>query len=79
MHYALDHKEEGGSDSTWPVHANGESMRDAYEISMDHVLGWHSGKEADVREGTVPECWGGYVNRTLNKCGQGKPPPGYEE
>lgn len=76
LHYALDGREEGGSDSTWPTF-NGEPMRDAYEIAMDHVLGWHSGKEKDEREGTVPECWGGYVNKTLNKCVTGEPPPGY--
>jgi hypothetical protein len=62
LHYALDWRQEGGRDSTWPM-LDGEPMRDAYEIAMDHVLGWHSGKEADVRQGTVPECWNGYVNR----------------
>ena len=68
LHYALDGKEEGG---VWPK-LNGEPMRDAYEIAIDHVLGWHSGKEPDERQGTVPECWGGYVNKTLNKCVPGQ-------
>jgi hypothetical protein len=26
-------------------------MRDAYNIAIDHVLGWHSGAEPDVRIG----------------------------
>lgn len=40
LHYALDGREEGGPDSAWP-YLDGEPMRDAYEIAMDHVLGWH--------------------------------------
>ena len=76
LHYALDSFEESFPNSTWPT-LSGQRMWDAYEITMDHVLGWHSGRKPDVRNGTVPECWGGYVNKTLNKCVPGKEPEGY--
>jgi len=76
LHYGLDGYHEGGSNSTWPL-VDGKPMRDAYEITINHVLGWHSGREPDIRNGTVPECWGGYVNKTLNKCVPGKEPEGY--
>ena len=56
----------------WPVDESGLPMRDAYDIIMDHVLGWHSGAEPDVRNGTVPECWNGYLDVLENKC---KPHP----
>ena len=50
----------------WPRYNDGTPMRDAYDLIMDHVLGWHSGTEKNVRNGTVPECWNGYVDN--NKC-----------
>lgn len=52
----------------WPTDSTGRPMRDAYDIIMDHVLAWHSGKEPDVRKGSVPECWNGYLDVSLNKC-----------
>ena len=66
LQYSLDGLHECGVNCTWPQF-EGKPMRDAYEISMDHVLGWHSGKESDVRQGTVPECWDGkgFVNRCV--------------
>jgi hypothetical protein len=54
--------------STWPRDSSGRPMRDAFDICIDHALGWHSGSEPDVRKGTVPECWDGHLNKTLNKC-----------
>ena len=57
--------------SSWPAREDGSPMRDAYEITMDHVLGWHSGKEADFRNATVPECWNGRLDKTVNN-GKGK-------
>lgn len=54
--------------STWPLYADATPMRDAYDLIMDHVLGWHSGKEPDVRNGTVPECWNGWLDVPANKC-----------
>ena len=56
----------------WPVDISGRPMRDAYDVIMDHVLAWHTGKEPDVRKGTVPECWNGYLDVAMNKC---KPHP----
>ena len=44
----------------------GAPLRDAYEITMDHVLGWHSGREADFRNATVPECWNGFHDTSAN-------------
>ena len=62
------------SSSTWPKYPNGMLMRDAYDIIMDHVLGWHSGVELDVRNGTVPECWNGWLDTSANKCRPGEEP-----
>lgn len=56
----------------WPVYSNGQPMRDAYDLIMDSVLGWHTGVEADIRNGSVPECWNGYLDVKENKC---KPHP----
>lgn len=52
----------------WPVDSTGRPMRDAYDVIIDHVLGWHSGKEPDIRNATVPECWNGYLDLAMNKC-----------
>jgi hypothetical protein len=32
------------------------------------IKGWHSGKELDIRNGTVPECWNGWLDVKANKC-----------
>jgi hypothetical protein len=53
---------------TWPIDSEGNPMRDAYDITMDHVLGWHSGLEADFRNASVPECWNGILNKDKTKC-----------
>lgn len=60
--------------STWPRNARGEPMRDAFDIIIDLSLGFHSGTIADVRNGTVPECWNGYLDTKLNKCMPGEDP-----
>jgi xyloglucan galactosyltransferase MUR3 len=53
----------------WPRYRDGKPMRDAYDIAMDLVLGWHSGRVADIRNGTVPECWNdAVVDKSINKC-----------
>jgi len=72
--------------STWPrvnsmggdvlsadAHNQGKGfpLRDAYDITMDHVLGWHSGREKDFRNATVPECWNGFHDTKANG-GKGK-------
>jgi len=64
---------EGGAVLDENAHAQGRGwpMRDAYDITMDHVLGWHSGREADVRDATVPECWNGFLDTEANR-GKGK-------
>lgn len=46
----------------------GKPMRDAYDIVMDYVLGWHSGAWKDIRNATVPECWDGWLDKVMNKC-----------
>lgn len=75
LHYALDSwnynlKNRGSVfPKTWPRYEDGSPMRDAYEIIIELVLGWHSGRILDIRNGTVPECWnGGIVDKKLNKC-----------
>mmetsp|Transcript_9185 Transcript_9185/g.9255 ORF Transcript_9185/g.9255 Transcript_9185/m.9255 type:complete len:482 (+) Transcript_9185:343-1788(+) len=52
--------------SSWPLDKNNFNgrMRDAYDIGIDHVLGWHSGKETRVRNATSPHCWNGMLNST---------------
>ena len=58
--------------STWPRYpATGELMRDAFDIAVDLALSWHSGRVADFRNATVPECWNGKLNLTYNN-GKGK-------
>lgn len=54
----------------WPKYKhNSKPMRDAYDITMDLVLGWHSGRIPDIRNGTVPECWNGSIlDKVANKC-----------
>lgn len=54
--------------SNWPLYPDGTPMRDAYDLIMDHILGWHSGQEPDVRNGSVPECWNALLDIKANKC-----------
>ena len=72
LQYSLDGRFENNSNGkpiNWPLDSNGNPMRDGYDIAMDHVLGWHSGREIDYRNATVPECWNGSeLNVTINKC-----------
>lgn len=64
---------EGGDVLDENAHGQGRGwpMRDAYDVTLDHVLGWHSGREADVRDATVPECWNGFLDAKANG-GKGK-------
>jgi hypothetical protein len=82
LQYGLDNVHEevfrkvtsGGMEwySSWPKTPDTlEPMRDAYDITMDHVLSWHSGKEVDFRDATVPECWNGFLNKSANN-GKGR-------
>jgi hypothetical protein len=89
LQYALDFEEEkwyqrtdAGMEFTnsWPKEKAQDGalvpMRDAYGIIMDHMLGWHSGLEPDVRNGTVPECWvNGELDVKANKCVYPAPTP----
>lgn len=44
--------------SSWPLDASTrQPMRDAYDISMDLVLGWHTGRHYRFRNATVPPNW----------------------
>ena len=43
-------------------------MRDAFDICVDLVLGWHSGDIIHYRNATVPECWDGKLDKIKNKC-----------
>lgn len=63
--------------SSWPhKQVNGKTVRqrDAYDITMDYILGWHSGELKDIRNATVPECWDGWLDKKANKCQLGKEP-----
>ena len=60
--------------SNWPIDSNGNPQVDAYEKIMLQIFDWHSGRAPDVRNGTVPECWNGYLNVTANKCIPGLDP-----
>jgi hypothetical protein len=71
------------ANSTWPFVEMADKhtgiltrqrMRDAYDIVMDYVLGWHSGELRDVRNATVPECWDGWLDVTANRCKLGTKP-----
>jgi len=43
-------------------------LRDAYDVVMQLSLAWHSGQLVRLRNGTVPECWDGRLDRVLNRC-----------
>lgn len=58
----------GNYNSIWPVDKHGNYMMDAYDIIISQVLDWHTGNALNVRNATVPECWNGVLNVTLNKC-----------
>ena len=58
----------------WPLDADGNPHTDAYEKIMLQIFDWHSGRIPDIRNGTVPECWNGYLNVTANKCIPGLDP-----
>ena len=60
--------------ATWPRYADGTRMRDAFDICIDLALGWHAGTIPDVRNGTVPECWNGWLDKKANKCRPGDDP-----
>jgi hypothetical protein len=62
------------NETTWPKDKDGNYVRDAYEITMDYILGWHSGRWQDIRNATVPECWDGWLDTVMNKCRPGKGP-----
>lgn len=80
LHYALDSIRETSDDTGerrsasaiayehWPHYSDGRPMRDAFDITIDHVLGWHSGDEPRVRKGTIYACWDGVLDTALNKC-----------
>ena len=66
LHYSRQGPSAGGF---WPKDEKGLPMRDAFDISMDHALGWHSGTEPDVRVGTITECYGaGTLDTVKNRC-----------
>ena len=64
----LSNPAESGGKGWWPVDGSGEPLRDAFEIIIDHVLGWHSGTESELRNASIPECWGGELNKEKTKC-----------
>ncbi len=59
---------------SWPLGADGAPMKDAYEICIEHMLGWHSGEVVRFRNATVPECWDGWLDTVNNKCTPGEQP-----
>eukprot|EP00981_Chlorochromonas_danica_P015530 scaffold12976_cov188-Ochromonas_danica.AAC.1 len=65
------------ANSSWPLVVDGKGQRrpqrDAYDITMDYILGWHSGELVDQRNATVPECWDGFLNPKANRCQLEKP------
>jgi hypothetical protein len=60
--------------SSWPMDAQGKPMKDAYDIIMDYIFGWHSGELVHFRNATVMECWDGWLDVKANKCMPGKEP-----
>lgn len=61
-------------ESNWPKDSSGKPMRDAYDIVIDYIFGWHSGRLIRARNATVPECWDGWLDTTQNRCRPGKEP-----
>lgn len=63
-------------DSNWPKDSSGVHMRDAYDIVVDYFLDWHRTGSRGERNATVPECWDGWLDKSINKCVPGKEPSG---
>lgn len=61
-------------ESSWPTDEHGKPMKDAYDIIMDYILGWHSKELIDFRNATVTECWDGWLDTKANKCMPGQDP-----
>ncbi|KAJ1422748.1 hypothetical protein B484DRAFT_432852 [Ochromonadaceae sp. CCMP2298] len=61
VHTTLTGPVKSARGTSWPLRADGTPLRDA-------------GESADVRVGTVPECWDGYLDKMMNKCRPGKEP-----
>ena len=64
----IGHGIEKISNAMWPRNSKGDLMKDAFDIVIDLMLGWHSGEKTRFRNATVPECWDGVLNQKLNKC-----------
>ena len=69
LQYSLEPSCANTSRNLWPVY-QGMPMRDAYDIAIDHVLGWHSGRESHILNASAPHCWNGMLNVTAqpNYC-----------
>ena len=57
--------------TSWPVDKEGRPLKDAYDLVIDQVLGWHSGDIRRYRNATVPECWDGWLDKKNNRCQPG--------
>ena len=66
LSYALEFYKEG---SSWPLDEQGKPVRDAYEITMDHVLGLHAGRATQSIPGDLlgekRQVWKAEIDRLL--------------
>lgn len=58
----------------WPLDSKGNPQVDAYEKIILQIFDWNAGRVPDIRNGTVPECWNGYLNVSENRCIPGLDP-----
>ena len=69
--HIIQHTSDTGTNAVyainWPKDRKGVYIRDAYDISIRHVLSWHSGRVKPYRGGTVEFCWEGVLDRAGNK------------
>ena len=63
LQYSLEFYTEG---SSWPLDEEGKPMRDAYEISMDHVLNMHAGRLNQKRQGPLESKWREDVKKVVS-------------
>lgn len=53
--------------SSWPLDENRKPMMDAYDITMDRVMGMHVGRYSREHEGTVDEKWASQLSLLISQ------------
>ena len=54
IHYSMEHYQAG---SSWPLDEHGKPVKDAYDITMDRVMGMHVGRYSRDHIGKIEDKW----------------------